>query len=77
MGPHDETPNYPDGLDRAAIDALINEVANELGVAPEMLGGGPEVKRRGRRTTRRSLVSTVRVLRVHRQISVLDDAEAA
>ncbi|GAA3638194.1 hypothetical protein GCM10022267_25860 [Lentzea roselyniae] len=76
MGPHDEAPNYPDGLDEAAIEALINEVAGELGVAPELLGGEPAVKRRRRRTTRRTLVGTVRVLRVH-AVSVPARTEAA
>lgn len=77
MGPHDEAPNYPDGLDEAAIDALINEVASDLGVAPALLGGGPAIKRRGRRTTRRMLVGTVRVLHVRRRVSVSDETEAA
>lgn len=77
MGLHDEAPNYPDGLDEAAIELLISEVAGDMGVAPALLGGGPAIKRSRRRIARRTLGGTVRVLRVHGHASVTGRTEAA
>jgi hypothetical protein len=67
----------PDGLDEASIEVLIVEVANELGLDPTRLGGDPLIQRHERRSARRVLGGTVRVLRVHGPLSVPSGTEAA
>jgi hypothetical protein len=70
----------PDGLDEAAIDALIAEVADELAdqaPATSALLTGVASVRRDRRDVQRTLGGTVRVLRVHGQTSAPSGTEAA
>ena len=56
----------PDGLNEPAIDALISEVADELGMDPTRLGGDPLVQRHERRSTRRVLGGKALLLHIVR-----------
>ena len=70
----------PDGLDEAAIDALIAEVADELAEqtpATSALVSGIASVRHNRRDVQRRLGNTVRVLRVHGHASAATGTEAA
>jgi hypothetical protein len=69
----------PDGLDEAAIDALIAETDAVLAVAPvptSRLIDGPAVARRCRRIERRALAA-VRVLPVRPYRSEFETGEVA
>jgi hypothetical protein len=75
-----ERPDSPDGLDLAAIDALIRDVYAELAIAPRptsALLDESAAERRQRRIERRTLTEVVRTLPTHGAVRAPSGEEAA